>query len=1254
MKRRGLALLSAVVLLVSTLYVGMPKVQAASEGTMTITTTEYGLSLPGSGYKNDNGYMNLSYTTTVTDYQSNGQNFLDADFAEKYITFDGGMTYQDLVNGMVSFYVATNNILQLNWANRTEAFTPGWSFTIAKGALLPYVNTAGATGYMALDREYTIRFNEANTDNQHVVKIDNLQTATFSLGNLGIWGNGTQGAGAAIMFDGANTEVKNYHVTYTSFVKDEACKDYFQLGDLAFEDLEENGVKIRFILDDATRCIQIEEWGSLRESMTAGDQLIFKKGFPIFYKDSTGAQWRANLDATYVYECTGSNPDNTQVFYGVKLEDGDKYGLSTFTTANPSFSQTVSGVAEQSYNVGISDNTNTSETYVSPDVLTDKVAEEYIEVVSEAGEQLSKSGLIIRYIPTTNVLQFGFQEEAMKQLKAGSYIRLKKGMPVVYMDNGTLKSAILDETYVLNIVSNDGAALTLNFVLDGSYRIAIRNLSQAEEAGAYYYDVRFDGTLFADAKATFQGDFDNKSELLTNYVKVKGKTAKDLIDDGWYLRRYHLDGFQAMRFYCPTGKFTFKDGDTILLKKGFPIAYETKENKTKVLRLEQDYGYVYESASKKFIYNSSLGNQPEQPEVTKTDVYDFNGIDFSTRVLEGEGKDALIKANVATLLADTSSVPEGFTDSVYGGGTSHYASVPVDFYVPIDLSKVTAVKVRMYVPTYATSGNSEFRLLTNESTSSGVSWEKASYESLGGTFGAWSDVDITALLKSNATVKDENGYLGRFILAFRAKGEATCYFDSISITYTEDYRVMDGIDYEDPALSEAHWCDVDHATYTISDADVVTIDGETLKRGETYSKLGSHTLTYEYYGKTYTRSLYLYRLGDGTEDGNVNLKDYMRMLKYNQKLESGTVTELGKTALDMDGNKEVNTTDQTVLARYLMTDTGVLAVFPIDGSITALAGEKAAQLLDGYTPGKAETIKNGKDIYYRQPSILRWFDYDQADSYTVQVSLKADMTDAKTYTTKGTTLELQNLLADTDYYWIVSNGQKTTGVQRFHTEATVRALTIDGVSNTRDAGGWTTVDGGKIKQGMFYRGAKLENVTEGGKAQFAELGIKTDLDLRNSTETSLETSPLGANVNYVNYSGPYYWGEVTGINAPAYKDALVKEIQLFANAENYPIYVHCSLGRDRTGTICFLINALCGASEKDLYLDYEFSLLSVSGTADNQSAATMVLGNFKTMYEQVKAYAPNGTMAEATEAYMKSIGITQTEIDSIRSILVEK
>ena len=58
---------------------------------------------------------------------------------------------------------------------------------------------------------------------------------------------------------------------------------------------------------------------------------------------------------------------------------------------------------------------------------------------------------------------------------------------------------------------------------------------------------------------------------------------------------------------------------------------------------------------------------------------------------------------------------------------------------------------------------------------------------------------------------------------------------------------------------------------------------------------------------------------------------------------------------------------------------------------------------------------------------------------------------------------------------------------------------VSGVTNVRDIGGYSSSLGKNayIRQGLYYRGANLNSITDKGKAQMKEdLGVKTEIDLR--------------------------------------------------------------------------------------------------------------------------------------------------------------
>lgn len=307
---------------------------------------------------------------------------------------------------------------------------------------------------------------------------------------------------------------------------------------------------------------------------------------------------------------------------------------------------------------------------------------------------------------------------------------------------------------------------------------------------------------------------------------------------------------------------------------------------------------------------------------------------------------------------------------------------------------------------------------------------------------------------------------------------------------------------------------------------------------------------------------------------------------------------------------------------------------------------------------------SGEDTFAPTPFTLTWAAEEGALYYTLKLSTNPDLSNAVKYLTFANEHTFEDLFMGTKYYYqVVAQFENKTVKSRifsFETAYLPRTIHVEGVSNTRDAGGYYTEDKTqRVRQGMVYRGGMLEDGTVNGLKKLLNVyNVKTDLDLR--AETS--SSPLGLGVNFVNVSGPYYTGN-TGIDSNVdssrgdwegtYRQALLKEIQTFAKPENYPIYVHCSLGRDRTGTIIFLINALCGVGEMDLFLDYETSFFSVKGTADSQTAAYMVSVPFSSLYRYIKNYA-SGSLAQNTEKFMLDLGVTQAEIDSIRNILLEE
>ena len=316
--------------------------------------------------------------------------------------------------------------------------------------------------------------------------------------------------------------------------------------------------------------------------------------------------------------------------------------------------------------------------------------------------------------------------------------------------------------------------------------------------------------------------------------------------------------------------------------------------------------------------------------------------------------------------------------------------------------------------------------------------------------------------------------------------------------------------------------------------------------------------------------------------------------------------------------------------------------------------------------------------------------------YNVYISEDASFENSRVEKVFGytPTLELYNLIPGRTYYWKVRGtySNDTSEVGSFTTkQSAVRAISVDGVSNVRDLGGYK-VGSGNVNYGLLYRGGKLngtvngEAVTDEGKATMLNrLGIKTEIDLRSESDDGGQTQnaigenvkyvkiPLGQYANVIDYESWRNLGKdkVSGGYDANYKNAIKGLFELLADESNYPVYFHCNAGADRTGTLALLINGLLGVDEQSLIKDYELTTFSRygrrlrSGVAEDGKSFTSsgIMqndgGNYVAMGLFIDAlksnYTVNGTINEAVYNYLiEYIGLSNETIDRIKGILLSE
>ena len=197
-----------------------------------------------------------------------------------------------------------------------------------------------------------------------------------------------------------------------------------------------------------------------------------------------------------------------------------------------------------------------------------------------------------------------------------------------------------------------------------------------------------------------------------------------------------------------------------------------------------------------------------------------------------------------------------------------------------------------------------------------------------------------------------------------------------------------------------------------------------------------------------------------------------------------------------------------------------------------------------------------------------------------------------------------------------------------------------------------------IAPGKLYRSSSpvsnwgKRNLIADKAAQKA--GVKTFINLAD-TEKIMR--------NYPEYNTSYYSKQniiclnlSTKFFTKEFRNGLLRGVKFMT--ENEPPYlIHCSLGKDRAGFVCALIECLMGASANEVVSDYLISFYNYFGIvpdSDPESEYNFVVKNEISAF-LAKAFRVNNiydvNLQECAEKYFINLGLSVDEIELLREKL---
>ena len=255
-----------------------------------------------------------------------------------------------------------------------------------------------------------------------------------------------------------------------------------------------------------------------------------------------------------------------------------------------------------------------------------------------------------------------------------------------------------------------------------------------------------------------------------------------------------------------------------------------------------------------------------------------------------------------------------------------------------------------------------------------------------------------------------------------------------------------------------------------------------------------------------------------------------------------------------------------------------------------------------------------------------------------------------------------------------------------------REIAVEGGFNLRDLGGYETVHGDRVRWRRVLRSGHFNELSEEGRREVADLGIRTVVDLRETWEMEAMPSEWcrGRDVEIINAPRSLHeafdnrkllkWDEEQSLEDARkqridtysrkprqFAPAVQRLFQVLARDESYPVVFHCMTGKDRTGFIAAVLLEWLGVDRETAIEDYLFttqvfermpvermqSILAHYGLKPGREQALQVLAEVRSEYLEASLDVIDRELG-GLERYVSEVaGVPAEQRKAVRERLLE-